>query len=91
MNEKNLKSKQSADAKSTDKSAEETEVVRKPPVLDPMTVENSDDDSRRDPTVQDRPLSEDFIKAAIAEKMVEKDQGKRKLIVPIDAQAESSD
>ncbi|MBD2772521.1 hypothetical protein [Iningainema tapete] len=90
MDENNLKSQQSAEAKSTDKFVAETEVVRKPPVLNKMTVEDSSDDSR-DPTVQDRPLSEDLIKAAIAQKMVEEKQNQRKLIIPTDAQVETSD
>ncbi|MHC5860694.1 hypothetical protein [Nostoc sp.] len=84
MDENNLNSQQSADRKSTDKSVESTEVVRKPPVLDAITVED-DSDKSRDPTVQDRPVSEDLIKAAIAQQAVEEKQGRRKLIVPSDA------
>ncbi|MBW4599871.1 MAG: hypothetical protein KME29_09705 [Calothrix sp. FI2-JRJ7] len=64
--------------------------MRKPPVLDAITVENSFD-AYRDPTVQDRPLSKDFIEAAIARKQVEEKQGMRKLIVPTDAAVEPSD
>lgn len=90
MDEENLKSESFADAKSTDKFVEETEVVRKPPVFDAITVEDNPD-NYRDPTVQDRPLSEDLIKAAIAQKAVQEKEGKRKLIVPTDAQVESSD
>ncbi|MEH1980497.1 MAG: hypothetical protein V7L27_14710 [Nostoc sp.] len=83
MDGNNLNSQQSADRKSTDKSVESTEVVRKPPGLDAITVE--DDYESRDPTVQDRPLSEDLIKAAIAQQAVEEKQVQRKLIVPSDA------
>lgn len=90
MNENNLNTEQFADAKSTGKSLEETEVVRKPPVLDAITIEDNRDDSR-DPTVQDRPLSEDLIKAAIAQKAAQEKQVPRKLIVPIDAEVESSE
>lgn len=84
MDENNLNSQQSADRKSTDKSVQSTEVVRKPPVLDTITVED-DSDKSRDPTVQDRPVSEDLIKAAIAQQAVEEKQVQRKLIVPSDA------
>jgi hypothetical protein len=84
MDEKNLNSQQSADMKSTDKSVEEAEIVRKPPVLDAINVEDDSDESR-DPTVQDRPLSEDLINAALAQQAVEEKQGRRKLIVPSDA------
>jgi hypothetical protein len=84
MDEKNLNSQQSAYRKSTDKSVEEAEIVRKPPVLDAINVEDDSDESR-DPTVQDRPLSEDLIQAALAQQAVEEKQGRRKLIVPSDA------
>jgi hypothetical protein len=84
MDEKNLNSQQSADRKSTDKSVEEAEIVRKPPVLDAINVEDDSDESR-DPTVQDRPVSEDLIQAALAQQAVEEKQGRRKLIVPTDA------
>ncbi|MHC5915307.1 MAG: hypothetical protein ACYTXE_30920 [Nostoc sp.] len=84
MDENNLNSQQSADRKSTDKSVESTEVVRKPPGLDAITVKD-DSDKSRDPTVQDRPVSEDLIKAAIAQQAVEEKQVQRKLIVPSDA------
>ncbi|MDZ7950491.1 hypothetical protein [Nostoc sp. DedQUE09] len=83
MDEKSSQSNHSNDAKSTDKSSEEDEVIRKPPVVDAITVEKSFDDSR-DPTVQDRPLSEDLIKAATTQK-IEEEQVRRKLIVPPDA------
>lgn len=87
MDEKSFQSNPSTVAKSKDKSSEESEeaeVVRKPPVLDATTVEKFSDDSR-DPTVQDRPLSEDLIKTATAQNTVEEEQGKRKLIVPPDS------
>ncbi|OKH43232.1 hypothetical protein NIES2101_31075 [Calothrix sp. HK-06] len=90
MNENNLNSGQFANAKSTEKSVEETEVMRKPPVLDASTIEDNPDDSR-DPTVQDRPLSEDLIQAAIAQKAAQEKQVQRKLIVPTDAEVESSE
>jgi hypothetical protein len=82
MNENNLNPQESAGAKSTDKSVEEAEIVRKPPVLDAITTDDSDES--RDPTVQDRPLSEDLIKAALAQQAVEEKQARRKLIVPSD-------
>jgi hypothetical protein len=84
MDEKNLNSQQSAYRKNADKSVEETEVVRKPPVLDAINVEDDSDESR-DPTVQDRPVSEDLIQAALTQQAVEEKQGRRKLIVPSDA------
>ncbi|MEH2253716.1 hypothetical protein [Nostoc sp.] len=90
MDENNLNSQQSADRKSRDKSVQSTEVVRKPPVLDAITVEDDFYESR-DPTVQDRPLSEDLIKAAISQQAVEEKQVQRKLIVPTDTEVESSD
>lgn len=88
--ENNLNFGQFADAKSKEKSVEETEVVRKPPVLDASTIEDNPDNSR-DPTVQDRPLSEDLIQAAIAQKALQEKQVQRKLIIPTDAGVESSE
>ena len=88
MNKNHLNSRESADTNSTDKAVSEPEIVRKLIVPDPTTIEN-DSDKSRDPTVQDRPVSEDLIKAAIAQQAMEEKQGRRKLIVSPDPQVES--